>query len=57
MTSMEDFKRSLVFVNKSMTKVEKIVDPQEASKEEEKESSADSLIIEEAFNKTGKSQF
>jgi len=57
MTSMEDFKRSLVFVNKSMTKVEKIVDPQEASKEEEKESSAESLIIEEAFNKTGKSQF
>jgi hypothetical protein len=53
---MEDFKRSLIFVNKSMVHVQEEKEESEI-KETGKETEDDSLIIEEAFNKTGKSQF
>ena len=54
MTSMDVFKKSLVFVNKSVIKLSEVDEPE--GKEQHKEDET-CLILEEAFNKNNKSRF
>lgn len=51
---MEEFKKSLIFVNKSVTKFQEFDSTKENSEEKIEESC---LILEETFNKTGKTSF
>ena len=53
-TSMEEFKKSLIFVNKSVTKFQEFDSKKENSEEKAEETC---LILEETFNKTAKTSF